>query len=172
MKQLTTSVLQRPQDLVLAVLTHNTLPKMTYLQQATHSIGAWSFEFAIVGESHHVRVTYDGACIMNEILACVQFVDEQCTHFHAFRTLDAHDFESRNYRVEVSFEVRSPWQNPHPPYHQIQYQFPTTQGQMPITRIQWQQHENALNWWTLHTYAEKDKTTHIHTQSSFIYEGR
>ena len=167
MTNIKTNVIQRPQDLVLAILPDGELPAMTVLQQSELYFGDWHFQFSIIGESHHIRVEHAGEAVLNEVLACVSVAQTDCVHYQSFADLAAHDYESGQYQVQVESGHEPRWRIPKHDINQIAYTFPTTFGQQPVTRIQWRRSQNTVHWWTLHTYAEATKTTFVHTASVF-----
>lgn len=171
MTNFTTSVIQHPQDLVLAIMPDIEVPPMVVLQQSELLIADWRFQFAIIGESHHIRVEDGGACILHEVLACVPVARADCLHYQTFTDLAAHDYKTGEYQVQVDFGEHPRWHIPDD-VQQIEYAFPPTFGQHPVTRIQWQQAKNTVHWWTLHTYAGAKHTTYVHTASAFHFGAR
>jgi Protein of unknown function DUF2617 len=167
MTKLTTSVIQQPQDVVLAIVSDSALPAMIVLQQSQHHIRDWLFQFAIIGESHHIRVEQAGTWVLNEVLACVKLAEADCLHYQAFKGLQAHSYQNAQYRVNVDFGEKPRWAVPDANVLELRYDFPETFGQQPFTRIRWRQIENTLHWWTLHTYAAAGRTVYIHTASVF-----
>jgi hypothetical protein len=167
MTKLTTSVIQHPQDLVLAVVPDNALPLMVVLQQSGHHFHDWLFQFAIIGESHHIRVEHGGKWVLNEVLACVEVAEAECLHYQPFADLRPHRYQTANYQVQVDFGEKPRWTVPDTNVFELKYVFPQTFGQQPLTRIRWRQTENTVHWWTLHTYAEAEKMVYVHTASVF-----
>jgi hypothetical protein len=169
MTTITRSVIQHPKNLVLAIMTDDALPQMRLLQRAEYWIGDCLFQFAIIGESHHIRIEQDGKCILNEVLACVAVDEADCQHYQSFTDLHPREHQTPQYRVQVDFGEHPRWFVPLDNIMQLEYTFPQTYEQQPITRIQWRQVENALHWWTLHTYALAEQTIYVHTASVFEF---
>ena len=169
MTKSTTSVIQHPKDLVLAIMNDDVLPDMLVLQRAEHQIDDWLFQFAIIGESHHIRIEHCGVSILNEVLACVPVKEGDCIHYRTFTDLQASGYQTAQYEVQVDFGERPVWHVPQTNVMQLEYVFPQTFGQQPITRIRWRQVENAVHWWTLHTYADAAQTIYVHTASIFNF---
>ena len=163
------SVIQQPKDLVLAIMNDDVLPDMLVLQRAEHWITDWLFQFAIIGESHHIRIEHCGVSILNEVLACVPVKKGDCIHYRAFTDLEPSGYQTAQYEVQVDFGERPLWHVPQTNVMQLEYVFPQTFGQQPVTRIRWRQVENAVHWWTLHTYPDAAQTTYVHTASTFNF---
>jgi len=170
MNELPNVIQQRPEALVLAVLDNVTLPSVVYLQQAQYQFEDWIFQFAIIGQSHHIRVEWRGHPILNEVLACVSLTAAACVHYHTFHDLQSHSYNTNAYHVWVNFDAAPPWEIPQTSMAQLEFAFPRTYEQAPVTRIQWQACGNAVHWWTLHTYVEAQHTTYVHTKSIFRCE--
>jgi hypothetical protein len=167
MTKLTTTVIQHPQDLVLAVVPDSALPPMVVLQQSRHHFRRWLIQFAIIGESHHVRVEHKGKWVLNEVLACVEVAEADCLHYQPFADLRPHRYQTAQYQVQIDFGDKPRWTVPDTNVFELKYVFPPTLGQQPLTRIRWRQAENTVHWWTLHTYAEAEKIISVHTASVF-----
>lgn len=159
------SVQQKPTDLILANTTQ--FPSsITVLKQQSVSIGAWSFMFQIIGESHIVTVTYKQKSLFHEMLACVKINADHCQHHHPFSELQTHTYMKGLYQVSVEFAETPSWDIPkQTETDHIEVNFPPICGQTPVTRILWQLTDNILSWWTLHVYPERDITTFVHTKS-------
>jgi hypothetical protein len=169
MTKITTSVIQHPKNLVLAVMADDSLPEMLVLQRAEHRIADWLFQFAIIGESHHIRVEHSGVCILNEVLACVAVAEAACVHYQAFTELQPYEHQTPQYRIQVDFGEYPPWFAPPNNIMQLEYHFPKTYEQQPFTRIRWRQDKNTVHWWTLHSYAGVEQTIYVHTASVFQF---
>jgi hypothetical protein len=166
MESIQTTILQHPQDLRLAVLQDDNLSGLTILQKAEVRCGAWAFVFAIIGESHFVRVTHGGQFIMQEVLACVELPENVRGHTHALDTLARHQYHAERYAVGIDFA----YQEMHAPTDydgMLEYAFPETYGVTPITRICWWQEVDRLRWQTLHTYPALDHITYVFSDSHF-----
>jgi len=170
MKAQLTTIDQRPEDLVLAILNkQQTLPLKNLVQRQV-DFGPYTIEFHIIGESHRIRVMQRGQFVLEEILACVQLSKSICRHRHAFINGAAHRYHALNYDVQVSFTTQPEWQHPGVDSAYIAYAFPAINDFVPLTRIQWQQNEAYIRWWTLHTYHYHATTTYVHSVSTIRCE--
>jgi hypothetical protein len=167
MTNLKTNVIQHPTDLILAIMPDDSLPSMIVVKQTEHRIEDWIFQFAIIGASHHIRVSYRDTSILNEILACVDVAESACQHFQSFAVDTTHRYQSDQYQVQVEFGEQPSWEIPTEFEDSLEFTFPQTFTQHPLTRIQWQQRGNTIHWWTLHTYAEAQRMINVHTTSVF-----
>src|SRR5687768_584771 len=130
------SIPQKAQDLVLAVVENDALPSMRVLLSESLQLAAWRFDFAIIGESHYVRISHEGRLVMREILACLPLKAEDCKLYQPFGNLEPFAYQESAYQVAVAFESRVPvWTQEE---QCLSYQFPVTHGKVPETRIQWQ----------------------------------
>ena len=166
MESLQNTILQHPQDLQLAVLQDDNLSGLTILQAAHVRCGSWEFKFAIIGESHFVRVTYGGQFIMQEVLACVDLPANVRGHTHALHTLAPHQHQAERYAVQVDFA----YEDLHAPTGydgMLEFAFPEIYGVTPVTRICWWQEAQRLRWQTLHTYPAPERVTYVFTDSFF-----
>lgn len=160
-------VIQRPHDLVLAVVYNDSLPTTQILRQTFWQFDDWQVNFAIIGESHRICVRKNGAFMLEEMLACIDVPVANCEHHQSFTALQAHQYTGNAYSVRVDVqrgEVN--WQTSE---HEIAYYFPYVDGIQPITRIQWNHAEKSLQWRTLHTYIDKSEVISIHSQSAYQF---
>lgn len=162
------SIPQNAQDLVLALVEHDALPSMRVLLAESVEIAAWRFDFAIIGESHYVRISHEGRLLMREILACLPLKAEDCKLYQPFSVLEPFAYQESAYQVAVGFESRLPvWTQKQ---DSLSYQFPVTHGKVPETRIQWQIHAGQLRWQTLHSYPEARRQRLVLSESAFRFD--
>lgn len=166
MENLRPSILQRPQDLQLAVLLDDSLSDLMILRSAQVTCGAWHFEFAIIGESHFVLVLHRGEFFMQEVLACVDLPPAARGHVHALDQHFQHHYQHERYHVQVDASY-TPDDVPAGYDGLLEYAFPQTYGITPITRIVWWQTPERLRWHTLHTYPAHDHITYVVSDSHF-----
>lgn len=161
-------VYQQPTDLILGILPTDTPLNLNIIQSQQVMMGAFSFTFEIIGESHRVRVALHNQLVMQEILACVPLVAEDCWHYHPFKMLQNHSFARQRYQIVVYFS-RTPIHLVAP---QLTVQFPMIGGQIPLTQIGWKQHNEAIRWSTLHIYPNRQSTTYVYSNSIFHIQER
>jgi hypothetical protein len=161
-------IIQHTKDLRLAILSEDVLASLTILQEARIHYGDWQVYFAIIGESHRIRIQHQEQFILEEILACVDVQANDCSHYHDFSDLTAHHYQQEQYRIHISFSDKIPLKIPSA--QSIEYRFPVIYNLEPITRIEWKLEGNILFWWTLHSYAEPEKIITVHTQSEFHFK--
>lgn len=166
METIRPAILQRPQDLKLAMLLDDTLSGLHIFRQTQITCGRWNFHFAIIGESHFVRVTHDDRFIMQEVLACIDLPDNLRGNVHALHTLEPYQYDSQRYQVRIAAS-HQPDVRPSDCDGMLEHQFPITCGAIPVTRICWWQHDHSLRWNTLHSYPAPDRNTYIVSESCF-----
>lgn len=168
MNNLLKAVNQRPQDLKLAIVTTDNLPATKNLLEQNLFIDDWSIRFAIIGESHRVRIDYQGQFIMEEMLACITVPSMDCQHYHGFDDLQTHDFEQSAYHVSVSMQKdMTIWQDIE---NQISYRFPEIDGIQALTKIQWHYTGKSISWRTLHTYTESGNILCVYSDSNYTFQ--
>jgi hypothetical protein len=161
------SIQQDAQDLLLAIVEREPLPAMRVLASETWQYAAWRFEFAIIGESHYVRVEHEGRLVMLEILACISLKAEQCKLYQPLLEMQPFAYQETAYRVAVRFDNQLPnWSQQR---HHLSYHFPITHGQIPQTRIQWQRNGGRLTWQSLHSYPEDSGLITVLTESEYHF---
>src|SRR5688572_32359254 len=92
------SIPQKAQDLVLAIVENDALPTMRVLVSESVQIAAWRFDFAIIGESHYVRISHEGQLVMREILACMALKAEDCKLYQPFSDLAPFAYQEGAYQ--------------------------------------------------------------------------
>lgn len=168
MNKLLKAINQRPQDLKLAIVTEDKLPSTINLVEKSQIIDDWSIRFSIIGESHRVRIDYQGQFMMEEMLACITVPSENCQHYHGFDDLQAHDFEQAVYHVCVSMQRnRNPWQEAQ---NEISYSFPEINGIQALTKIQWHYTHSSVSWRTLHTYTDAGDILCVYSDSNYTFQ--
>lgn len=164
MKKLT-PILQRPQDLILAITVDDTLPLTQILKTAHWQSESYRVEFSIIGESHRVRISHNSAFILEEMLACIDVAEADCTHYQALTELAPHSHQHERYQVDISVaDTLNHWQ---PSDQEIVYTFPRINTIDPVTKIQWYTANHTLHWRTLHTYAQQESLIAIYTHSHY-----
>lgn len=162
---------QKPQDLVLLIATTPLELPLTVVAERDLSFGAWRCCFQIVGESHRIQLWRDERPMLQEILACVPTDTLQPRISHSFRDSCPFTVTLDRYSTTIYFreQPQPDWPNPSE-MRMIEYAFPPTNGQQPVTRIQWQLSEQRLLWWTLHTYAQLNATTYVYSKSHYCLD--
>jgi len=160
-----TFVHQRPEDLALSILTTDIQPVFRILKQDVVRIRDWRFMFAIVGESHWVKVEQGRSLVLQEILACVRVEAQHCLHQYACCEHQSHEYTWGRYSVGLHFDA--PLNPSLVPDRTLTVRFPSGGGEVPVTEIHWKQEEGRINWWTTHTYPDQKKITFVHTYSTF-----
>jgi Protein of unknown function DUF2617 len=160
-------IIQGAKDLRLAIVTEDVLPMLRVLQEASLHYQDFWVHFAIIGESHRIRIQRGSDFILEEMLACVEIAPRSCWHYHDFTDLAAHCFQQPQYTMNTYFS--SELAPKRPSVASIEYTFPAIHNFDPITRIEWKREGNILRWWTLHSYAETEKFIAVHTQSEFHF---
>lgn len=160
-------VLQRPQDLKLAIVTEDCLPRTRNLLEKTLHSADFSFRFAIIGESHRVRVSYRDTFLMEEMLACVELDVKNCHHHHPFTDLQSHHFTEKNYSIQVNLSPDSALWNTQ--QNEIHFVFPAINGATALTKIQWQQSAPEITWRTCHTYYHGQELTCVYSHSQYKF---
>jgi hypothetical protein len=159
------SIPQRAQDLLLALVQHEPMPEMRVLLAESWQYQAWRFEFAIIGESHYVRIEHEGRLLMLEVLACISIKAEQCKLYQPLLEMQAFAYQESAYQVAVTFDNRLPdWSQQK---DSLSYHFPITHGQIPQTRIQWQHEVGLLRWQTLHSYPDEAQMITVLSESAY-----
>lgn len=159
------SVPQNAEDLLLAVLEKDALPKLRVLRSERLLIGDWRFEFAIIGESHTVRIEHGGRLLMLEVLACIDVAQTACKVYQPFSAKQAFAYHESRYQVAVNFSEALPiWTQAD---NHLRYEFPLTHGQIPETRIQWQLGSGRVTWQTLHSYPDAGGMLVVLSESEF-----
>jgi Protein of unknown function DUF2617 len=162
------TVLQKPTNLKLGILSTELPITLTALKRTAVSTGQWVFSFQIVGESHLVRIEHRGALILQEVLACIDVAAAHCVDCHDFGDRAAYRYKQRDYAVAVSFLDRPEWTLPPADSRAcLEVEFPTVYGHSPVTRIQWEVTAGAVRWWTLHLYPEPEHLTRVQSRSEF-----
>ena len=153
---------QHPTELVLGVLTNQQPHNLTVLQSKQVKIGRWSLDFQIIGESHRVIARYDTFVVVQEILACVPLVADDCRHFKRFATLGAHSFRQDAYEVAIWFS-----EEPVPLLEgaNLEVWFPVVYHSQPVTQIKWDVLPTGIRWWTLHLYPLQTGTVTVLSSS-------
>jgi hypothetical protein len=161
------SIQQDAQDLLLALVQAEPLPEMRVLLAESWQYQAWRFDFAIIGESHYVRITHEGKLVMLEVLACIRLKAEQCKLYQPLLEMQPFAYQESAYQVAVRFDNRLPdWSQQK---NSLRYHFPITHGQIPQTRIQWQHEAGRLRWQTLHSYPEEARLITVLSESEFRF---
>lgn len=160
-------VVQSPHDLVLAVHTEALTVPLDILAQSSVELHGHRLTWAIIGESHTVRVEQAGRVVLHEVFACVDLAGQVCRHQQHFRGLDAHRYGHAGYTIAVAFD-RPAWSVPAACDGHLEFAFALTHGRVPVTRIDWQQDGDALRWWTLHTYPEAGGVREVYTYSELL----
>lgn len=161
-------IIQRVKDLRLAIVTKDVLPPLTILRKASINYHDFWVHFAIIGESHRVRIQRGNDFILEEMLACVNVSPNLCWHYHDFTDLAEHRYQQQHYTMNTYFSDNLVPKIPSAAG--IEYTFPAVHNFDPVTRINWELKNDTLRWWTLHTYAESKKNISVHTQSEFHFE--
>jgi hypothetical protein len=156
-------VIQRPNDLRLALIQRPPLPVLKPLKMYEIGLGRWRINFSIIGESHQVQVWRDDHLQFAEMLVCMDFSPTQCDHYYRFDTLNTHQHRTPGYSVQVEFDSQA---RPKPRCDgSLRFDFPAAHGVLPITEIRWWQHEAHLFWWTLHVYPQAVAVVYVYSQS-------
>lgn len=159
------SIYQHPQALVLGVMSSEIQAELKILRQADLEIEDWRFQFAIIGESHRVRIEKAGQLVLQEILACVPLQSERCLHYHPCLEDQPHTFCWEQYAVSLYFEPQRTWEAGE---NQLVVNFPAVHGQIPVTCLKWEVQNETVYWWTLHTYPQPERLICVRTFSKFI----
>lgn len=160
------ATLQRPQDLSLALLLDDCLSGLHIFRQTQVPCGRWNFHFAIIGESHFVRISRDDRFVMQEILACIELPDCSHANVHRLDTLQPYQYDHLPYQVRIHAS-HLPAALPAAVDGLLEVEFPITHGVIPVTRICWWQQADTLRWQTLHSYPAPDGSTYIVSESCF-----
>lgn len=163
-----TPIVQRPQDLILAVVTDDSLPPSHILVERIWQKNDWRITFAIIGESHRIKVEHQGNFVMEEMLACADIPLETCQHHHEFSDLQAHDHQQANYTIAIEMcEQADLWQAQ---ADDLIFNFPAINGIEAVTRLQWQVLDTSIQWRSLHTYINDGALLCIYSQSEFVLQ--
>lgn len=167
MNQLT-PIIQRPQDLTLAVVSDDILPASQILMQKIWTHNDWQITFAIIGESHRVRLEHRDKFVMEEMLACVDIPVQSSLHQHQFSDLKAYHHQQKHYDVRIHMtENTKLWQTQ---TNEIMFNFPSINGREAVTKLQWQSLETSIQWRTLHTYVCDGALLCVYSQSEFTLQ--
>lgn len=163
-------VIQQPTALILGVVqTELPADAFTVIAQRSLHVGRWQFRFHIIGESHLIRIERGGALVQQEILACSDLEARLCQHHHAFHDLAPHAYQREDYHVMVDFARKPGWMiPPHEDSLQLEVAFPEVCGYIPCTRLYWRVEDQAVYWWTLHTYPDHRGVTYVRSMSRFV----
>lgn len=165
--QLSQTIIQYPTELVFASSSVAVDHLLTVLDQRYVVFGDWSFQFAIIGESHFVTVQYRDEFVMQEVLACTDIPAILQADSHKFDKLETYTQEKQNYRAQVWFSEKQEsiaFDNLSGQFNLI---FPKTFGQTPETQVVWTIEERRIVWRTLHVYPQPEITTYVYTESQF-----
>lgn len=163
------SIYQHPRDLRFALFDGEPTFPMTILEEAHVTHGLWTFRFCIIGESHATTIYHAGEPMFSEVLACYPVQPEQCTRLYTFDHHERHEVAQERYRGAVAFDHPT-WPEPDAfRDQQLEVVFPSTFGEVPVTRVQWHTQDSVMQWWTLHTYPLTTGTTYVYTRSSFDF---
>ena len=190
-------IVQRPQDLILACVSDDCLPETQILAQNIWQYQDWQIRFAIIGESHRVRLSYQGKFIMEEMLACADIPLQTCQHHHQLADLQPHQYQHANYSVNIDINDNPTlWQEKdeatlvghhstskimrsqkpvskresHLIKKEIKFIFPPINGKEALTRLQWQATKTAIHWRSLHTYICDGKLLCVYSQSQYDFQ--
>lgn len=163
-----TPIVQRPQDLILALVTDDSLPASQILAERIVQKDDWRIRFAIIGESHRVKVEHQGRFIMEEMLACTDISTQTCRHHHQFSDLQAHHHQGKNYSVAIEMCAQADLWNKQS--DELVFNFPKINGIEPVTKLQWQVLETSIQWRSLHTYIHAGALLCIYSQSKFALQ--
>lgn len=169
--QLSQTIMQYPTELVFASSKVAVDHLLTVLDQRCVVFGEWSFQFAIIGESHFVTIRHRDEFVMQEVLACTDIPAILQADSHKFDKLETYTQEKQNYRARVWFSeegesiVFDNWSG------QFNLIFPETFGQIPETQVVWICDERRIEWRTMHVYPQPETTTYVYTESQFDLNG-
>jgi hypothetical protein len=159
------SIQQNAQDLLLALVQQEPLPEMRVLLSENWQHQDWHFAFAIIGESHYVRIEHQGQLVMLEVLACLALKAEQCKLYHPLQDMKPFTYQEPAYQVAIRYENHLPlWKQQ---TQHLRYHFPITYGQTPETRIKWQFGAGRLSWQSLHSYPNESGMVVVLSESSY-----
>lgn len=156
---------QVPHKLMFGLLREETQLPITIYQQKTLHVGDFQFCFAIIGESHSVRIKRHDTFLQEEILACLNLTAGW--HVHACHDLQNHQLRAENYHVQITFQRHLPYP-PQTGETSLLLEFPTQHPHQtrPLTHIAWNVQHDAIQWQTIHSYPNVD--TVVHTLSHFM----
>lgn len=167
MKKLT-PIVQRPQDLILAVVINDVLPDSQILVQKMWFYDDWQIRFAIIGESHRVSLTYQGQFVMEEMLACADISLQTCQHHYQLSDLRPHHYQRKNYTVAINVsDTIALWQTQD---NEIQFVFPAINGKESLTKLQWQATQTSIQWRSLHSYICDGELVCVYSQSQYDFQ--
>jgi hypothetical protein len=159
-------VYQRPEDLILNVLTGEIQPALKVLKQQVVMIHDWRFVFAIIGESHWIRIERHNRLVLQEVLACIPVRAEGSLFYHRCTEALPTSYRWARYDVALHFSA-SPSPGLPEAEGRLALDFPPLYGIVPTTQIAWKQQAGALHWWTRHTYPGPAQLTYVRTHSTF-----
>lgn len=163
-------VIQHPRDLTLALYRGEPTQRLTVLKSHSVQVGRWCAHLHIVGESHAAIISRDGVPVFAETFSCAPTADQNHDQQFTFEDLQPLHHTQPGYGVQVAFRTPA-WQLPTlQAENTLEYRFPVTYGQHPLTRAQWHVADGCLRWWTLHVYPLQNDTIHVYTQSHYHQE--
>ncbi len=107
----------------------------------------------IIGESHWLTVKHDEEELFHEVLACEKLPDVGFEHAQNL-TEGKYAYEAGGYTVKIYSEVVKTV--PKPFFGEsMEYAFPETNGEIPITRLSWVSFSDVFVLDTVHSYPTK-----------------
>jgi hypothetical protein len=156
---------QNPCDLVLGISNRELNCSLTVLAKETIYSDPLAFTFHVLGESHLVSIQRNGSVVWQELFSCRKLPQQGLLHHRHFTRMDEHSWQHDNYGIKVTFSAE-PRHTP-ATHNYLQVAFPDMYGQMPYTRVQWEQRPSGIRWQTVHTYPNPAGVTYVTTESIF-----
>jgi hypothetical protein len=163
---------QHPRELVLSLFLAAPSFPITVLSQKKQVYGRWTVEIDIIGESHAIIFFFDSEPVFSEVLACYPLAKHRCYYAYEFEKMDHHHIHIGPYYGRVNFREAEWKMPPEVKGEVLTYDFPSVNGAVPQTRVQWSFAHQRFQWWTLHTYPMGDEIIRVYSLSQYDFASK